>query len=209
MNEAQETLFMADTYMIELGKEIDSLNKIKISDQKVMQYISEFFPITEDMTSVQKKNNLKLLNDMKMRYFDAPDLLDVGKNAYRWKERNLLMSMVVWEAKALMDNDFKFIEPRISSTIKNKWRYMNEDPIRTFLRERVEIYDTGNSFIATADLHKAFIQDSGMEEMPLNVFSKKISEYSLKKLIKGKGIGSDGNRVNGFLNIELKSLDEC
>lgn len=45
--------------------------------------------------------------------------------------------------------------------------------------------------------------------MPLNVFSKKISEYSLKKLIKGKGIGSDGNRVNGFLNIELKSLDEC
>ena len=84
MNEAQETLFMADTYMIELGKEIDSLNKIKISDQKVMQYMSEFFPITEDMTSVQKKNNLKLLNDMKMRYFDAPDLLDVGKNAYRF-----------------------------------------------------------------------------------------------------------------------------
>ena len=75
---------MADTYMIELGKEIDSLNKVKISDQKVMQYMSEFFPITEDMTSVQKKNNLKLLNDMKMRYFDAPDLLDVGKNAYRF-----------------------------------------------------------------------------------------------------------------------------
>ena len=84
MNEAQETLFMADTYMIELGKEIDSLNKVKISDQKIMQYMSEFFPITEDMTSVQKKNNLKLLNDMKMRYFDAPDLLDVGKNAYRF-----------------------------------------------------------------------------------------------------------------------------
>lgn len=78
-----------------------------------------------------------------------------------WKERNLLMSMVVWEAKALIDNDFKFIEPRISSTIKGKWRYMNEDPIRTFLRERVEIYDTGNSFISTADLHKVFIQDSG------------------------------------------------
>ena len=84
MNEAQETLFMADSYMIELGKEIDCLNKIKISDQKVMEYMSEFFPVTEDMTSVQKKNNLKLLNDMKMRYFDAPDLLNVGKNAYRF-----------------------------------------------------------------------------------------------------------------------------
>ena len=132
------------------------------------------------------------------------------KSKYRFKRFiSLLMSMVVWEAKALIDNDFKFIEPRISSTIKDKWRYMNEDPIRTFLRERVEIYNTGNSFISTADLHKVFIQDSGVEDMPLNAFSKKISEYSLKPLIKGKGIGSDGKRVNGFLNIELKSLGEC
>lgn len=84
MNEAQETLFMADSYMAALGKEIDSLCRIRISDQKVMQYMSEFFPVTEDMTDVQRKNNLKLLNNMKMRYFEAPDLLDVGKNGYRF-----------------------------------------------------------------------------------------------------------------------------
>lgn len=84
MNEAQETLFMADSYMAALGKEIDSLCRIRISDQKVMQYMSEFFPVTEDMTDVQRKNNLKLLNNMKMRYFDAPDLMDVGKNGYRF-----------------------------------------------------------------------------------------------------------------------------
>lgn len=84
MNEAQETLFMADSYMSALGKEIDSLCRIRISDQKVMQYMSEFFPVTEDMTDVQRKNNLKLLNNMKMRYFEAPDLLDVGKNGYRF-----------------------------------------------------------------------------------------------------------------------------
>ena len=84
MNEAQETLFMADSYMAALGKEIDSLCRIRISDQKVMQYMSEFFPVTEDMTDVQRKNNLKLLNNMKRRYFDAPDLMDVGKNGYRF-----------------------------------------------------------------------------------------------------------------------------
>lgn len=84
MNEAQETLFMADSYMTALGKEIDGLCRIRISDQKVMQYMSEFFPVTEDMTDVQRKNNLKLLNNMKMRYFEAPDLLDVGKNGYRF-----------------------------------------------------------------------------------------------------------------------------
>ena len=84
MNEAQETLFMADNYMTELGKEIDRLSRMKISDQKVLQYMSEFFPVSADMTDVQKKNSLKLLNDMKHRYFDAPDLIGIGKNGYRF-----------------------------------------------------------------------------------------------------------------------------
>lgn len=46
--------------------------------------MNEFFPVTQDMTDVQKKNNEKLLEDMKMRYFDAPDLKDVGNNAYKF-----------------------------------------------------------------------------------------------------------------------------
>lgn len=32
----------------------------------------------------QKRNTLRLREDMKMRYFDAPDLADVGKNGYRF-----------------------------------------------------------------------------------------------------------------------------
>ena len=52
--------------------------------KKVMEYMSEFFPVTEDMTAAQKKNNLSLLNDMKARYFDAPDLQGLGKNGYRF-----------------------------------------------------------------------------------------------------------------------------
>lgn len=30
------------------------------------------------------RNRKRLQEDMKRRYFDAPDLLDVGKNAYRF-----------------------------------------------------------------------------------------------------------------------------
>lgn len=84
ISEARQTILMADSYMSELGKEIDSLSRIKLSDRKVMEYMQEFFPVTEDMTSLQRSNNLKLLNNMKARYFDAPDLLDVGKNGYRF-----------------------------------------------------------------------------------------------------------------------------
>ena len=84
ISEARQTILMADQYMSELGKEIDGLSRIKLSDRKVMEYMSEFFPVTEDMSSLQKSNNQKLLSNMKARYFDAPDLLDVGKNGYRF-----------------------------------------------------------------------------------------------------------------------------
>ncbi len=84
MTEAQETLFMAEKYMMALGKSVDELTKIKLTDKKVLEFMSEFFPVTEDMTDNQKKNNIRLLSDLKKRYFDAPDLKDIGKNAYRF-----------------------------------------------------------------------------------------------------------------------------
>ena len=84
MQEAQDTILFANRYMSELGKSIDELNKVKLTDKKVMEYMSEFFPVTADMSTIQQKNNMKLLNDMKHRYFDAPDLKAVGKNGYRF-----------------------------------------------------------------------------------------------------------------------------
>ena len=36
------------------------------------------------MTIQQKKNVRNLQEDLKRRYFDAPDLQDTGKNAYRF-----------------------------------------------------------------------------------------------------------------------------
>lgn len=84
VHEARETLLLAETYMGELGKGIDTLSKIKLSDRKVMEFMEEFFPVTGDMPEAQRKNNQRLLNDMKRRYWEAPDLFHVGKNGYRF-----------------------------------------------------------------------------------------------------------------------------
>lgn len=84
LEEAKNTLFMANTYMDELGKEFENLRKKKLTDKQVMEYIELLIPLDENATSQQKKNIIRLQDDMKMRYFDAPDLKDVGNNAYRF-----------------------------------------------------------------------------------------------------------------------------
>lgn len=84
MEEARDTLLYADAYMAELGKEIDSLNRIKVTDRQVYEYIDLLFPFPENGSGQQKKNMEKMKEDMKMRYFDAPDLKSTGKNAYRF-----------------------------------------------------------------------------------------------------------------------------
>ena len=84
VHEARETLMHAEAYMNGLGHEIDALSKIKLTDKKVMDFMKEFFPVTEDISEITKKNNLRLLEDIKQRYWDAPDLVDIGKNGYRF-----------------------------------------------------------------------------------------------------------------------------
>ena len=84
IDDARTTLQFAERYMGEMGKGVDELVHKRLTDKKVMEYMAEFFPVTADMSPVQQKNNLTMLNDMKRRYFDAPDLQHVGKNAYRF-----------------------------------------------------------------------------------------------------------------------------
>ena len=84
MDDARATLQFAEQYMKEMGKGVDALAHKKLTDRKVLEFMSEFFPVMEDMTATQRKNNLTLLNDMKARYFDAPDLQGMGKNGYRF-----------------------------------------------------------------------------------------------------------------------------
>ena len=82
MQEAKDTLFMAEKYMDSLGKEFETLRRKKLTDQQVLEYIEILLPLEEDSTPQQIRNMKRLREDMKMRYFDAPDLKDVGKNAY-------------------------------------------------------------------------------------------------------------------------------
>lgn len=84
LEEARDTLFYANKYMAELGREIDKMQQLKISDKKVYEFLDELFPINEGATYQQKKNILKMREDAKIRYFDAPDLQHVGHNAYRF-----------------------------------------------------------------------------------------------------------------------------
>lgn len=84
ISEAKDTLFHAELYMDRLGKEFDKLQRKKLTDRQVMDYIGELLPLDENFTPQQTKNVKRLQEDMKLRYFAAPDLQGVGKNAYRF-----------------------------------------------------------------------------------------------------------------------------
>ena len=84
LEDARNTLLYADLYMGELGKAIDRLQQIRLSDQKVYEYINALFPLMDGITEQQKKNLLRLKEEVKTRYFDAPDLQHVGKSGYRF-----------------------------------------------------------------------------------------------------------------------------
>ena len=84
MDEAHNTLLLAEKYMGKLGTEVSKLSKIKLSDAKVMEYIDMLLPMDEQPSDTHRKNIRRIQEDLKIRYFDAPDLEHVGKNAYRF-----------------------------------------------------------------------------------------------------------------------------
>ena len=84
IEEAKNTLLLADEYMTALGQEFENLRKIKLSERQVQDYIKLLLPMEENYTLQQKRGIEKLREDMRMRYFDAPDLKDVGNNGYRF-----------------------------------------------------------------------------------------------------------------------------
>lgn len=84
MQEARATLFMAEKYMDSLGKEFENLRRKKLTEQQVKEYIEILLPMEDGSTPQQIKNIKKLREDMKIRYFEAPDLKGVGNNGYRF-----------------------------------------------------------------------------------------------------------------------------
>ena len=84
MDEARETLQLANAYMSQLGRSINELQAKKLTDKKVLAMIDSLYPVSEDLSEMQKKNNLKQQETLKACYFDAADLEGVGKNGYRF-----------------------------------------------------------------------------------------------------------------------------
>lgn len=84
LKEAEQTLGLAEKYMTALGKEVEQLQKVKLTDRKVLEWIEQLLPVEADASRQQKKNVWRIREDMRRRYFDAPDLQHVGKNGYRF-----------------------------------------------------------------------------------------------------------------------------
>lgn len=84
MQEARDTLFMAEDYMDKLGKAFDTLRRQKLSSTQVKEYIGLLLPLEDGTSAVQERNILKLRSDMEKRYFKAPDLQGMGNTAYRF-----------------------------------------------------------------------------------------------------------------------------
>lgn len=83
--EAKQTLFMADIYMENLGQEFERLRRKKLTDQQVKDYMDLLLPIDDSASLLTIKNMKKLRADLQSRYYDAPDLKNVGgNNAYRF-----------------------------------------------------------------------------------------------------------------------------
>lgn len=84
LDEARDTLLYAGQYMTELGKAIGKLGRIRLSDGRVDEFISALIPDADGGSIQQRRNIQKMREDMRVRYHDAPDLMDVGKNGYRF-----------------------------------------------------------------------------------------------------------------------------
>ena len=84
LNEAKATLLYSHQYMNELGKEIEGLSKIRLSDAQVFSMVDKLLPVEEDMTEIQKKGIGRKRADLLERYMHAPDLESLPKNGYRF-----------------------------------------------------------------------------------------------------------------------------
>lgn len=84
LQEAHDTLLLAEQYMDGIGEAIDFLQNKDISERQVSELIETLLPVEKESTSQQVKNIKRLRDDMSYRYFNAPDLKKLGHNAYRF-----------------------------------------------------------------------------------------------------------------------------
>lgn len=84
LQEARETLELADAYMNALGDKFEELHKIKLDDNKVREIVNILSPIKEDATERLIRNAQALQDDILSRYYNMPDLVVMDKTAARF-----------------------------------------------------------------------------------------------------------------------------
>lgn len=82
LDEAMKTLLLAEHYMKKLDDKGKTLNLKRITDRKVMKFIEDLIPMPDNPSKLQENNIDLLRTDMKLRYFEAPDLVDLPKTAW-------------------------------------------------------------------------------------------------------------------------------
>lgn len=84
VHDALETMERSESYMEQLGMQIETLGKIPMDPKTVEQNVRLLLPVPEQATALQEQNVLKQRKDMLARFYEAPDLQHVGFNAYRF-----------------------------------------------------------------------------------------------------------------------------
>lgn len=84
LDEAMKTILLAENYMKNLDYEAHYLTRKTISDTKILEFIEQLLPLPDNASKTQEKNINLLRDDMKLRYFDAPDLVDLPKTSWRF-----------------------------------------------------------------------------------------------------------------------------
>lgn len=83
LDDALETLQLADKYLKSLNNTFEELYKVKTSDSQIIQLVNNIIPITQEMTNRQASNAEAIRNDIIARYRFAPDLRDREKTGAR------------------------------------------------------------------------------------------------------------------------------
>ncbi len=84
VEEARNTLLRVSDYMDALSEEFEHLRQQEVSDTKFEEYIEILLPMEDGSTPRTIKNIERLREDLRSRYFDAPDLKHLDKSAYRF-----------------------------------------------------------------------------------------------------------------------------
>lgn len=74
LDDARETLQLANNYIKATQETFEELYKIKLNDISLYRTVDAIVPITEDMTDRQKENQKAIRDDILLRYREAPDL---------------------------------------------------------------------------------------------------------------------------------------